>query len=284
MTKIKYLYHHTNYHSHTWLCRHAEGEPIDYLKEAKRTNLNILGISDHAPFQVLYDRGSTRMTISEYYSKYIPMLNRAKEYANQNNIKLYYGLEIEYLPNYDDYYLELFEDMDYLILGQHYIIDENNKLKSSFGLKTKEQVKIYRDMILEALETNYFSLVCHPELCFYAISNPTDEMYELLRPVIKKCVKLDIPLELNANGIRKVYYRGQDINDYSKYPYPQPKFWQMVKEEGATGIITSDAHQINELNDWAVEKTYEFANNLGIKLITKLQLKPNPHKQKEDEI
>ena len=283
MTKIKYINHHANYHSHTWLCRHAEGEPIDYLKEAKRTNLNILGISDHAPFQVLYDRGSTRMTIGEYYSKYIPMLNRAKEYANKNNMKLYFGLEIEYLPNYDNYYLELFQDMDYLILGQHYIIDENNKLKSSFGLKTKEHVKIYRDMILEALETNYFSLVCHPELCFYGISNPTDEMYELLRPIIKKCVELDVPLELNANGIRKVYHRGQDINDYSKYPYPKPKFWEMVKEEGAVGIITSDAHQIKELNDWAVEKTYQFANDLGIKLITQLPFKPNPHMKKEDE-
>ena len=34
--------------------------------------------------------------------------------------------------------------------------------------------------------------------------NPTDEMYEALRPVVKLAKELDIPLEVNANGFKEL--------------------------------------------------------------------------------
>jgi len=261
--------HKSNYHSHTWLCRHAKGDVIDYLKEAIKHGFHTLGVSDHAPYKVLYERGSLRMSEDEFYNKYLQMFDNANSLAKEHNIKIYKGLEIEYIPNNNDYYLKLLKGLDYLILGQHYIII-NGKFKSSFGLSTIEEVKIYSDMVVEALKTNHFKMLAHPELCFYNILNPTKEMFELLRPVIKTCKELNIPLEINANGIRKVGKK--QSNNYHLYPYPVPYFWQMVKEEGASAIITSDAHLPEELNDWAVEKAYEFANHFKIKLINDLDI------------
>ena len=38
-----------DYHTHTPLCRHAEGEPIDYARRARQLGLGELGFSDHSP-------------------------------------------------------------------------------------------------------------------------------------------------------------------------------------------------------------------------------------------
>lgn len=38
-----------NLHTHTRLCKHAEGDVKDYCAEAVRQGLDILGMSDHSP-------------------------------------------------------------------------------------------------------------------------------------------------------------------------------------------------------------------------------------------
>ena len=39
-----------NYHTHTYLCQHADGLPEEYVQTAIKNGLEILGFSDHAPF------------------------------------------------------------------------------------------------------------------------------------------------------------------------------------------------------------------------------------------
>ena len=121
--------------------------------------------------------------------------------------------------------------MDYLILGQHYIILEDGSYLSTYKLETLEHILIYRDTLLEGLKSGYFNLLCHPDLCFYNIKNPTKEMLEALRPVIKLAKKLDIPLEVNANGLRKALKYGPFKLENA--PYPRSVFFKMVKEEDA---------------------------------------------------
>ena len=41
----------SNYHTHTELCKHAKGMPVDFAQKAVEFNVQILGISDHAPFK-----------------------------------------------------------------------------------------------------------------------------------------------------------------------------------------------------------------------------------------
>ena len=38
-----------DYHTHTPLCRHAEGNPVDYAKRAIEIGLDEIGFSDHSP-------------------------------------------------------------------------------------------------------------------------------------------------------------------------------------------------------------------------------------------
>ena len=53
-----------DYHTHTKLCNHAFGMPIDYVKEAIKLGMKGIGISDHNPVPAfLYPETSRTATI-----------------------------------------------------------------------------------------------------------------------------------------------------------------------------------------------------------------------------
>lgn len=262
-----YKNHKSNYHSHTFLCGHAGGSPIDYVKVAIEKNYLELGISEHAVMPMLPNNNSRLK--EEDYLKYFELLNEAKELADKHNLKFYKGFEIEYFDNVD-LYDKYLKDLDYLILGQHYII-KNNELKSTFALDSFEDVIIYRDTLLKAIKTDYFKMLCHIDLCFFNIKNPTNEMYEALRPVIKLAKEKDLVLELNANGIRRSKYE-DDNTDYANFKYPKVEVFKIISEEGAKVLVSSDAHSIDALDDWAIEEAYRFAEKLNLNLVYKLDL------------
>ncbi|MCR1809417.1 PHP domain-containing protein [Haploplasma modicum] len=265
--------HDYNYHGHTFLCGHATGTPIEYVKEAIKKNYKVLGISEHAPMPNLRSKNS-RLEIKNY-DLYFELLKEASDYALENDLTFYKAFEIEYFSHLD-LYEKYLTDVDYLILGQHYII-RDGKNKSTFGLDDIEDVRIYSKTVVEALKTGYFNLLAHPDLCFFNIKNPTDEMYELLRPIIKTAKELDIPLEVNANGIRRslVEDNNKDIN---KVKYPKIKFFEMVKEENAKVIISSDCHSVDALDDFAISEANKFVKELGLDLVTRLKTNYYPAK------
>lgn len=255
--------HDFNFHSHTYLCGHAGGIPIDYVNEAIKNNFSVLGISEHAPMTMLPNYNSRLK--NEDYPKYLELLHEADLVAEKHNIKLYKGLEIEYVGK-SDVYLKFLDDLDYLVLGQHYIYVDG-KLKSTYDLSTLEDIIIYSNTLIEAIKTGYFNLVAHPDLCFYNIENPTKEMYQALIPFIKLAKQLDIPLEVNANGFRRNLY---EKSPYLKYPRTQ--FFQMVAKENAKVISSSDAHSPEQLNDHFIKVAYQFANELNLNIINTLNM------------
>src|SRR5690554_4069556 len=155
-----------NFHGHTYLCGHAGGSPIDYVKEALKRNFSVLGISEHAPMPNLFNKNS-RLEMKDY-DLYFKLLDEAEDYAKLHGLKFYRAFEIEYFKELDVYEKYL-DRVDYLILGQHYIV-KNGHLKSTFGLDSLEDIKIYAKTVIEALNTGYFSMLCHPDLCFLILN------------------------------------------------------------------------------------------------------------------
>lgn len=253
----------TNFHSHTFLCGHAGGAPMDYVIEAIKHNYTHLGISEHAPMPNLRSTNS-RLELKNY-DLYFKLLNEAKDYAKNYNLTLYKGFEIEYFKHLENLYPKYLKDVDYLILGQHYIM-KNGKEKSTYTFDDLEDIKIYVETVVEALNTNHFSILAHPELCFFNFKEVTNEMVEMLRPIIKTAKSLDIPLEINANGLRRSKYEDKN-EDLSKVRYPKINFFKMVKEEGAKVIIGSDAHSVDALDDFATTKAYQIASDLDLSVV-----------------
>ncbi|MGD9761180.1 MAG: histidinol-phosphatase [Candidatus Izemoplasmatales bacterium] len=249
----------SNYHTHTYLCNHAVGDVEDYVKQAIEYGFKTLGMSDHAPFTFLNDR-SVRMGIEDY-PIYLQQLEAAiNKYGNQ--IKIYKGLEIEYFPDKIIHYQNFLKDMDYLVLGQHYV-EAKNKLKSIYDISEIQDMQIYVTTMIEAMKTGYFKFIAHPDIFLFNAIEISDEMIYLSRLLIEAAEKYNVTLEINANGIRrgKIPYIKK-----TRYCYPRKEFWELVKGTNVKVIISSDAHEPKLLFDEAVIEAYKFARDIGVEV------------------
>jgi len=258
-----------NYHTHHELCRHAEGTTEDYVKEAIRCGFKELGMSDHAYSYLINDYG-VRMKPEEF-----PIYNKDIEdniLKYQDKIKIYKGFEVEFIENNNDYYNELLEKVEYLILGQHYISFDSGFSNpiSSFALVSKEEIIEYARMIEKALETKYFTLLAHPDLYMCGYKEWDETAIEVAHTICKAAKKANIPVEYNANGFRR---RKVMTTSGLKRPYPREEFFEIVKEYDLEVIISSDCHVPELLCDEYLLEAVEALDKQGIKRIDFLKIK-----------
>lgn len=253
-----------NYHTHTKRCKHATGEDEQYVQAAIDKGLIRLGFSDHAPFR------DGRWAFSRMDYKQLPTYCEdiralAKQYEDEIEIVL--GLEIEYDYDQLGYYDELLTvyDLDYLILAQHYFINMDDQEHSSFQITRPKDLVLYGESLIEAMETGIFAFVAHPDVMFnmYPAWDPICE--RVSRSILEAAQTLQIPIEFNANGLRKGL---QPFIDEQRYPYPHLRFWQLATEYDVSVIINSDCHHYDEIYDAAVEKAYSIARQLGLRTVT----------------
>lgn len=252
-----------NYHTHTPRCNHATGKEIRYLERAVRAGFQELGFSDHSPY--FFDEpgyySSFRMRPDQLEDYVETLLDLREKYRNR--LRLYIGLEAEYYPKLFPRLLEFLRQfpLDYLLLGQHALLNETEGVFSSRPTDDERLLDLYRAQTLEALETGLFSYFAHPDLlCF--VGNP--KAYERhVRAICRRCTELGIPLEFNLLGYSEQKH------------YPDPVFWRIVGEEGCDVILGSDAHTPDAVWDPELIKQAEaMLSGFGIRPIPQLVLRP----------
>ena len=252
-----------NYHTHTFRCGHAEGSDEDYVRQAVRSGLQILGFSDHTPY-VYFDAEPRsrpiRMTPEELpdYARSVRAL--AEQYRDRIEIRL--GVEAEYYPKYFLRLLELLREngVEYMILGQHFLGNEIGEAYSGRPTLDRKLLERYVSQTIEAMETGLFSYFAHPDLLRYIGSGKTygQEMRRLCRAALQA----DVPLEINLLGLRE------------RRHYPNERFWRIAAEEGNPVILGCDAHGPEQLADTDSEKTARaLAERLGLTVLDTLPLR-----------
>ena len=159
-----------NYHTHLKLCGHASGMSEDYVKFAIVSKIKELGISDHGPIprSWMSDEEYTicglqkKMDEDIFKNIYLKDIDDAKE-KYKDKINVYRGIEIEYIEGYDEYYENLRTDLDYMILGQHFI-NYNNHYFSAYDNFDAEKIIRYTETVCKAMETGLFKIFAHPDL------------------------------------------------------------------------------------------------------------------------
>jgi histidinol-phosphatase (PHP family) len=254
----------TNYHNHTYLCGHAEGLPIDYIRIALEKGYQEIGISDHGP---LFDIWQTRMTMEQFYEIYLPNLELAqKQYGDK--IKIYKGLEMEYFPEFFDHYQKLLNDLDYLILGQHFI-QKGNGLLDLYHLVLDEDLDRYRNAVVAALDTGLFRILAHPDIYLFSHQTWNEHTAQVAHDIIQTAIKNNVFLEINVNGIRRRRIINQDQEVV--YIYPRKEFWQLLQNyPQAKILINEDNHALKQIDDAACAEARAFARNLGLKITERL--------------
>ncbi len=219
-----------NYHAHTWRCRHAFGTEREYIEEAIKGGFKVFGFSDHIP-QVWpegYDSGM-RMLLHQLPEYVKTITDLKKEY--EKDIEIFLGFEAEYYPDYFDKIIEelkKYPEIDYLILGQHFLYNEMNAPASGTPTSDVKILTDYCDQVIEALETEKFSCVAHPDIINFK-GDPSD-YYDQMKRICLKAKEKDVPLEINFLGL------------LDNRIYPNPLFWRIAGEVGNEVIFGADCH------------------------------------------
>lgn len=256
--EIKSVHIKNNFHTHNYLCGHACGTVSDYVAEAVKNGLKVIGISDHyAPpvgTKEPYINGETVKT------EYLPQFSDAEKLYG-DGIKILAGAEIDYFPDNDAYYKNLLGNLDYLILGQHeYLLRGARKCSFCDGID-EANIFAYCEQVIQGLHTKLFSVLAHPDLIFYNIPQPTEKMKAAFETVVTEAKLFDVPLELNANGIRSHGFR-----------YPTDLLITLCKKHNAKVIISSDCHAPQDLCDENVLKLYAYAKNQSLNVAENIKL------------
>lgn len=268
-----------NYHTHTKLCNHAFGMPIDYVKEAIKLGMKGIGISDHNPVPAfLYPEAYLKylpnnMKLEEFYDVYLPSIEECID-KYKDKINIYKGLECEYMVGHDDYYKSLKEHLDYVGLGIHFF-NHNGVLYNSYFDVDYKTLHLYIENAIAAIDSGIFDIFYHPDVFMMGYKNKDGERVldveslELCEKMIKHAVEKGIYLEFNANGIGN----SKRVHP-TEYMYPNKAFWNIVKKyKDAKIIVGCDAHNLDALSNENVKKAYEMIEELGLNVLDKIELK-----------
>ena len=258
-----------NFHTHTLLCQHARGMPVDYVKEALKARCSALGFSDHCPYPSEdADRlwAGIRMSESQI-PLYTEGVREAKE-AAQNagaGIPVYLGFECEWDR---DMYSWFKDDLlgaagaDYLALGAHWVILENGEhLYIADVTDSASTLRLYIDQTIEGMASGVYKFVAHPDIFMQGWREWDDEAKSCSSALLDAAEDLGLPLEVNGYGLIKPQF---ETSRGLRYHYPYAEFWQLVAERGLPVICNSDAHDPEYVIENAA-KAKEFALACGVK-------------------
>ena len=249
-----------NYHTHTPRCRHAQGTEREYIENAVKGGLKILGFSDHAPYCFDGDYYSSFRMTREELPDYVNAVSALKE-EYRNRLEIHLGVEIEYYPKYFSKTLELLrqQPIEYMILGQHFVGNKTEKWYSGRESTEIDVLDFYCGQCVEAMQTGLFTYFAHPDL---VVSTGSEAEYtRQMRRLCRAANDCHVPMELNLLGIREGRH------------YPNPRFWQIAGEEGVSVVIGIDAHDpAHILRPDVEEKAMELVRDNGLDLLETVPL------------
>ncbi len=258
-----------NLHLHS---RYSDGvnEPEDYILKAIELGFSELGFSEHSPLPFNNPFSLKTDLVDEYVSV---IDNLRKKYSDK--IKIYRALEMDYIPGMstDFNYWKKKCLTDYLIGSVHLVKRQDNNelwftdgpkyetydqgLNDFFGGDIKKAVRAYYHQMNEMIDTQEFDIVGHVDkIKMHNKDRYFKEGEKWYQNLVDECLGLikekDLIVEVNTRGIYKKRYPGL---------FPDGVALKKVKDLNIPIIISSDAHQPDELNlgfDEAVYRLKDF--------------------------
>ncbi|QQE10465.1 histidinol-phosphatase [Planctomycetota bacterium] len=225
-------------HTHTTLCKHADGSISDYADHAIARNLAGLTVTCHNP---LPDNLSIAVRMREdQLPEYLKLVADAKaKYANKLDVLT--GMEFDFAPEFIPYLQNQIEStkFDYCLGSIHpqtdYYMDRYHS-DDPF-----ENQKIYFDMIAKVAESKLFDCVSHPDLI--KIFTKKHWNYEAIEPVIidmlDRVAVTNVAMELNTSG---------EIKSFPEFN-PSTRILEKMFKRSIPVVIGSDSHTPKRVAD-----------------------------------
>jgi len=264
-----------DWHTHNELCRHAEGTIQDYIKKAIEMKLDLIGISDHFPYEYLEN---SSLFIKEVpYQEYAMRLDEVDLYLSSieklkikydNKIHIRTAFEIDYFRSHEEslrkYFENILDKIDY-VLGSVHILHGKSKL---FAFDDRRFLSMYKEY--ESIDSIYleyykklqymikskkfnFDILSHfdlPKKYNKRAINKELVMNEAIK-TLELAKKADLTIEINTGGLRKEVHE----------QYPSEEIIKEMFNLDIPVLLGSDSHHPDDLG-------YEF--NAMLELLRKI--------------
>jgi histidinol-phosphatase (PHP family) len=265
-----------DWHTHNSLCKHAVGSIEDYIKKAIEFNIDLIGISDHFPYEYLSSEIPSLKDIPyEGYAmpttnldSYILQLEALREkYEDQIDIKA--AFEIDFFKHQDhilNKYLKNYLDkLDYILGSVHvlfgkagvFAFDDGRFLNKYKEYDVNDEIYIeYYDslQIMIKSPTFEFDIVTHFDLPkkFDKRVEDKDLVMEKAIKTLELVKKRDLCVEINTSGLRKKV----------KEQYPSIDIIKIIYELDIPILLGSDAHDPIHIS-YKFEEITKLLKNIG---------------------
>ncbi|MEM3018812.1 MAG: histidinol-phosphatase HisJ family protein [Candidatus Bathyarchaeia archaeon] len=229
-----------DYHIHTPMCGHANGEPIQYVKEALAKGFKELGFSDHIILHV--NRREYSMPIDKV-ADYVAKIEEVMNISSSLGCQVRLGAEVDYSEEKVEEIRALLGKypFDYVLGSVHSIGDWFfDDPRYAYRYAEVDLECLYRDyfiLLSKAIESRLFDVIAHPDLVKKFGFKPKVELKGLYAEAIEALRKNDICIEVNTSGLRKPV---REI-------YPSKDFLIMCHRAGVPVTLGSDAHNPMEV-------------------------------------
>ncbi|MCF8128234.1 MAG: histidinol-phosphatase HisJ family protein [Deltaproteobacteria bacterium] len=228
-----------DYHLHTPLCNHAEGEVADYRKAAAALEIPEICFVDHAPNPDGYDP-EHRMNMNEFRT-YQDMVAALMDHQAPHVL---FGLEADYYNGCEAFLGKWLgdRDLDFVLGSVHYIEDwgfDNPDVKQVWNsVDIAGTWRTYFKLVEKLVETRLFDAVSHLDIPKKFGHRPAEnDLKEMVQPVLDKVAAAGMGMELNTSGLRK------PVGEI----YPSALIVSLARERGIPICFGSDAHSPKEV-------------------------------------
>ncbi len=228
-----------DYHIHTILCQHADGDIAEYKARAGFLNIPEICFTDHCPSPDGYDpRHRMDMTDFERY--------RAMVESQQDEVepRVLFGIEADYYRGCEPVLREWLSAQKFdLVLGSVHYIDNwgfDNPLHRHVwdSVDVTKTWRKYFELIGELADTGLFDVITHLDLTKKFGHRPSDkELKEMAQPALDRIAGAGMGLELNTSGLSK------PVGEI----YPSPLLVSLACERDIPICFGSDAHSPGEV-------------------------------------
>jgi len=228
-----------DYHIHTALCRHAEGEAGDYRSAAGTKGLEEICFTDHAPNPDGYDPRH-RMRLEQF-----PLYRDAVAAIRGDEApRVLFGVEADYYEGCErflDSWLPA-QGFDFVLGSVHFIdgwgFDNPEERHIWDSVDVAATWRKYVEVIMRLVETRLFDAVGHMDLPKKFGHRPPDkDLKEMVQPVLDRMAEAGMGMELNTSGLRK------PVGEI----YPSPLIVSLAHERGIPICFGSDAHSPSDV-------------------------------------
>ncbi|MBF0569361.1 MAG: histidinol-phosphatase HisJ family protein [Candidatus Omnitrophica bacterium] len=247
----------SDYHMHTPLCGHADGEPAAYAQHAVTMGLKEIGFSDHAP---LFSHKDPSITMDEsqlpLYHQMIEAVR--KQFADQLTIRI--GIEADFVPGYEDRTKTMLAayPYDYVLGSVHFIaewgFDDPIQLKTWSKKDVNRVYQQYYKLLQKTALSGLFDIMAHVDLVKKFDFHPTIDMAQEVRETAAAFKQAGVLIEINSSGLRKPV----------KEIYPSLHDLKIYREAGVPITFGSDAHKPAEVGQ-DFDKSHQLALAAGYK-------------------